>query len=101
MPNISLTLDPLHNLLRKGQKFIWSEKCQESFNKIKTLLCLKPILTIFNPDLPIYIYTDASIQGIGAVLKQPQPNGEEKPCAYFSRKLNDTQKKKRPSIWNV
>jgi hypothetical protein len=53
------------------------------------------ILAIIDPNLPIHIYTDASIQGIEAVLKQPQRNGEENPCAYFSRKLNDTQKRKK------
>lgn len=95
IPNISVILDPLHNLLRKEQNFIWTEKCQESFDTIKKLLCLKPILEIFDPELPIHIYTDASIQGIGAILKQPQKNGEEKPCAYFSRKLNDSQKRKK------
>lgn len=95
IPNISITLDPLHNLLRKGQPFIWIENCQESFNTIKRLLCSKPILAIFDPNLPIHIYTDASIQGIGAILKQTQDNGEEKPCAYFSRKLNNAQKKKK------
>lgn len=95
VPNISITLDPLHNLLRKGQTFIWSDSCQKSFEAIKELLCKKPILTIFDPDLPIRIYTDASIQGVGAVLKQLQQNGEEKPCAYFSKKLNDTQKRKK------
>lgn len=35
VPNIAITLDPLHNLLRKGQQFIWEKKCQESFDKIK------------------------------------------------------------------
>lgn len=95
IPNISIILDPLHNLLRKDQKFTWTEKCQESFDTIKKLLCLKPILEIFDQDLPIHIHTDASIHGIGAVLKQPQENGEEKPCAYFSRKLNDSQKRKK------
>lgn len=95
VPNISIILDPLHNLLRKQQQFIWSEECQDSFEKIKNLLCLQPILAIFNPDLPIHIYTDASIHGIGAVLKQTQNNGETKPCAYFSRKLNEYQKKKK------
>ena len=95
IPNISIILDPLHNLLRKDQKFNWTEKCQETFDIIKKLLCSKPILEIFDPDLPIHIYTDASIQGIGAILKQPQENGEEKPCAYFSRKLNESQKRKK------
>lgn len=101
IPNFSITLDPLYNLLRKDQKFIWDEKCKNTFEKMKELLCSKPILAIFDPNLPIHIYTDASLQGIGAVLKQPQENGEEKPVAYFSRKLNDSQKKKKPFTWNA
>lgn len=39
VPNTSTILDPLHNLLRKDQKFIWSEQCQKAFDNIKTLLC--------------------------------------------------------------
>lgn len=95
IPNASITLDPLHNLLRKGQKFVWSEQCQIAFGKMKTLLCSQPILTIFDPDRPIHIHTDASLQGIGAVLKQTQSNQEDKPVAYFSKKLNEHQKKKK------
>ena len=48
---------------------------------------------IFYLKLKIKIYTDASMKEIGAILKQTQENSEEKPIAYFSRKLNDTQKK--------
>lgn len=33
IPNIAITLDPLHNLLRKGQKFLWTKECHESFDK--------------------------------------------------------------------
>lgn len=96
IPNAAIILDPLHNLLRKGQNFCWSDQCQKTFEKIKDLLCAEPILAIFDPTLPIYIYTDASIQGIGAVLKQPQKsNTDVKPVAYFSKKLNDAQKKKK------
>lgn len=95
IPNVAVLLDPLHNLLRKDQTFTWTDKCQECFDTVKRLLCLKPILEIFDHELPIHIYTDASILGIGAILKQPQKNGEEKPCAYFSRKLNDNQKRKK------
>lgn len=95
IPNFSIKLEPLYNLLRKGQKFIWSEKCQETFDEMKKMLCSQPVLTIFDPDLPIHIYTDASIEGIGAIFKQVQLNGEEKPVAYFSRKLNENQKRKK------
>lgn len=93
--NSAIILDPLHNLLRKDVKFIWSAECQRSFDKIKALLCSEPILKIFDPELPINIYTDASIKGLGAVLKQEDDNGNNKPVAYFSKKLNEAQKKKK------
>lgn len=95
VPNIAIKLEPLHKLLRKGQPFNWTDACQESFNEMKQILCSQPILTIFDPNLPIHIYTDASILGVGAVLKQTQNNNEEKPVAYFSKKLNEVQKRKK------
>lgn len=95
IPNASITLEPLHNLLRKNTQFHWSNECQNAFDIIKNHLCSSPILAIFDPKLPISIYTDASIQGLGAVLKQTQLNGEQKPVAYFSKKLNDYQKTKK------
>lgn len=95
IPKSAIILDPLHNLLRKNQKFIWCDKCQNAFELIKGLLCSQPVLEIFDQDLPINIYTDASLEGVGAILKQTQPNGKEKPVAYFSKKLNAAQKKKK------
>lgn len=95
IPKSAIILEPLHNLLRKNQKFVWSEKCQKAFDMIKSLLCSQPVLEIFDKDLPINIYTDASLEGIGAILKQTQPNGKDKPVAYFSKKLNEAQKKKK------
>jgi len=95
IPKISTILEPLHRLLRKDIKFIWSVDCEKSFTEIKKLLCSQPVLEIFDKDLPIKIFTDASIEGMGAILKQTQQNGEEKPVAYFSRKLNEMQKKKK------
>lgn len=98
VPKISLILEPLHKLLRKGQNFIWSDECQEAFEYMKNFLCTQPVLAIFDSDLPIHIYTDASLKGIGAILKQPQLNENskiEKPVAYFSKKLNESQKRKK------
>ena len=95
IPNSANLLDVFHNLLRKDVPFAWSTECQQVFKQLKTYLISSPILAIFNPDLPITIYTDASGEGIGAILKQPQADGVEKPIAYFSKKLNDTQKCKK------
>jgi len=98
VPKISIILEPLHNLLRKNQRFFWSTECQEAFEYMKNFLCKQPVLAIFDPELPIHMYTDASLQGIGAVMKQPQLNDNlkiEKPVAYFSKKLNESQKRKK------
>jgi hypothetical protein len=88
-------LEPLHRLLRKNIPFSWSSACQDAFDKVKTLLTSAPILAIFDRTRPILIYTDASGVGIGAVLKQIQEDGSEKPVAFFSKKLSDAQKKKK------
>ncbi|XP_039312410.1 uncharacterized protein LOC120359337 [Solenopsis invicta] len=82
-------------LLRKNEKFIWAEDCERSFTEIKKLLCSQPVLEIFDKDLLTRIYTDASLEGIGAIFKQVQHNGIEKPVAYFSKKLNESQKRKK------
>ncbi len=95
IPNAAKLLEPLHALLRKDASFCWTLQCQEAFDKVKTLLSSSPILAIFDPSLPINIYTDASVEGIGAILKQVQSDGVEKPVAYFSKKLNLYQKKKK------
>lgn len=91
----SKTLEPFHNLLRKNVPFIWSLECEEAFNKIKTYLTSIPVLAIFDRKAPIHIYTDASADGMGAILKQIQSDGSQKPVAYFSKRFNDTQKKKK------
>jgi len=93
IPKRMIVLDPLYKLLRKDQKFIWTEECQRSFEKVKDILCSQPALEIY--DLPINIYTDASLQGIGAIFKQVQQDGKEKTVAYFSKKLHEYQKRKK------
>ena len=95
VPKAAKTLEPLYKLLRKESKFEWSRDCQETFERLKEYLTSAPALAIFDPDLPTAIYTDASLEGLGAVLKQIQPNGEEKPVAFFSKKLTPGQKKKK------
>ena len=95
IPNSKNLLEPFHNLLRKGIPFIWDDKCKQSFNKSKAFLMSAPTLAIFNRDFPIYIYSDASLEGMGAILKQPQPDGSIKPVAYFSKRFPVTQKNKK------
>ena len=95
LENAVQTLEPIHNLLRKNVPFIWSETCDKAFQTVKKYLCSSPILGIYNFEKPVFIYTDASGEGFGAVLKQPKDNNELQPVAYFSKKLTPAQKKKK------
>ena len=92
IPNAPTLLAPLYQLLKKNQKFTWTKDCEEAFQKVKTFLMKQPVLAIYNPNVPCYLYTDASRVGIGAVLKQPQTDKQLHPIGYFSKKLLQYQK---------
>lgn len=88
LPNAPKLLEPLYNLLRKGEQFNWNDQAEESFNKVKDYLSKYPILRIYNPKKECYLYTDACKIGVGAVLKQIQEDDNElHPIGYFSKKL--------------
>ena len=51
-----------------------------------------PILKVVDPTKPCVLQTDASEQGLGAVLSQTTKNGEEYPVAFASRKFLPREK---------
>ena len=95
IPRAALLLEPLHNLLRNNVPLVWCMAAQSAFDEVKSCLLAPSILAIFDRAKQTRIYSDASIEGISAVLKQVQDSSEEKPVGYFSRKLNPTRKKKK------
>ena len=57
-------------LQKKENKFLWIEKCEESFQKLKQLLMTVPTLHIVDPDGDFVVCMDGSKEGlIGALLK--------------------------------
>ena len=55
------------------------------------IICSKPALAIFNPNIPAIVYTDASREGYAGILTQKVDN-IERPVAYFSRQTNTSEK---------
>ena len=62
--------NPITSLQKKGNKFDWNQKCEESFKKLKTLLTSAPILRIADPNKEFVVCIDACNDGLGGVLTQ-------------------------------
>jgi len=78
---------PLTQLTKKGQAFVWTEKCENSFQELKKRLTTSPVLAL--PDLTghFVIFCDASKMGLGCVLMQ-----DRRVVAYSSRQLRTHEK---------
>ena len=74
VPHMAHEAAPLYKLLRKDVDWNWSEKQQLAFEKLKAQLTSSPILTLYDPKLPIKLDCDASSYGVGAVLSQTALN---------------------------
>ena len=69
---------------KKGIKFEWTPRCEETFQQLKNLLTSAPALKIVDPEKYFVVCTDACSQGLGGVLMQ----GNHVVC-YELRKLKD------------
>ncbi|UYV72745.1 hypothetical protein LAZ67_10000491 [Cordylochernes scorpioides] len=87
IPNYARLRTPLNNLLKKDTKWQWDDKCQQAFTALKESLTRKPVLHLYQDDLPCRLYCDASTQGIAGILKQVHPDGKVHPRQYYSRAL--------------
>ncbi|XP_003739296.1 uncharacterized protein K02A2.6-like [Galendromus occidentalis] len=84
---------PLYSLLKSTVKFVWSDRMEEAFARVKQELCSPRILVPFDPQKPIILATDASPYGISAVLSHQFPDKSERPIAFYSRVLTETEKR--------
>ncbi|GFS92149.1 retrovirus-related Pol polyprotein from transposon 297 [Trichonephila clavipes] len=90
LPSYSTIAKPLSDLLRKDSLFQFYAEQQTAFQKLKYLVSQKPVLSIFNQNSPTEIHTDASIDGLGAVLLQNSIHDNQfHPVFYMSKKTSD------------
>ncbi|RVW61991.1 Retrovirus-related Pol polyprotein from transposon 17.6 [Vitis vinifera] len=75
----------------KDAKFIWDERCQNSFDQLKKFLTTTPIVRAPNWQLPFELMCDASDFAIGAVLGQRE-DGKPYVIYYASKTLNEAQR---------
>ena len=85
---------PLTTLTRKGKKYEWTPKCEESFQELKKRLTSAPILVLPTSGELLQVYSDVLKVGLGADLMQ---NG--KVVAYSSRQLKEHERTTLPITW--
>ena len=79
-------LSPLTKLCSKNATFKWGKEQQKAFNDMKKILSREVLLAYPDFNKEFVIHTDASHTQLGAVISQ-----NNKPIAFYSRKLNDAQ----------
>ncbi|MCO5553915.1 hypothetical protein L7F22_007441 [Adiantum nelumboides] len=66
----SLIAGPLHDLTKKNVKYVWTERKQEAFDKLKQKLTSQPVLVLPDLSKPFEVQCDACGDCLGAVLLQ-------------------------------
>jgi hypothetical protein len=82
LPNFSKIEKSITELLKKGNKYVWSDACDEDFENQKKLLTTSPVLA--QPDIAklFDVYCDTFGTGLAGVLMQ-----QGRVISYSSRQL--------------
>ena len=92
LPNLATTLAPLHKLLKKDVQWKWTSECQKAYDACKQSLTSDTLLVYYDLNMKLRLACDASSYGLGAVLSHVMDDGQERPIAYASRTLSQTEK---------
>ena len=75
------------NAGKKKGAITWNDRCQQSFNDLKCLWTLAPILAYANFTRSLKLHTHTCGSGLGAVLYQTHDDGTDAVITYTSRSL--------------
>jgi hypothetical protein len=82
IPDFSRIAKPMTELLKKGVKFDWSQKCEDAFHALRQHLTTAPVLAQPHNTKSFYVYYDALGTELGCVLMH-----DNRVIAYASRAL--------------
>ena len=74
-------------------RFKWLEEHDRCFNKLLEAFKADALLQYFDINKQIYIFRDAHMTGLGAMLAQGDTIGEARPIAFASRTTSDAEKR--------
>ena len=85
IPNMADIAKHLYKLIEKNAIWEWKNECDNSFQVLKQRLSESPVLSMYDPDIPLKVDCDASKYRLGEVLSHKYPDETKKPIAYASR----------------
>ena len=83
---------PLRELLTKNKKFVWSQRCETAFIRLKEALTTAPVLRRPDFNRKFIITTDASDTAIGYYISQRDDQEQEFVVAYSGRTLRPNER---------
>jgi len=83
---------PLHDMVKKDQKWNWTEKQEEVFRKLKERFTKKLVLVALDLDKKMRMEVDVSDYAIGEVLLMECEDRLWRPVAFLSKSLNETER---------
>lgn len=85
---------PLYSLTTKTapDTITWNSELNTAFETLRSALTSDSILLAPDFNKTFTLTTDASYNGVGAVLSQPDAENFHKPIAFYSKKLSKSEK---------
>ena len=81
---------PFFYSLKDSKRFLWDDKCEQSFGSLKEYLCKSPMLSKLVEGEPLYLYLVVTEYAIsGALVKEK--NKFQQPVYYISKQLVDEE----------
>jgi hypothetical protein len=101
VPNLASLLIPLRDGIkdmiakkrgvRGSTHIIWTDQMTLAFDQVKSAICMSSALSTIDPNRPLYLNTDASNVGFGAILYQLDDDNQKRICKILSGKFDATQ----------
>jgi len=83
---------PLHDLVKKDKKWVWTEKEEKAFQELKERFTKEPVLAAPDIDKKMRMEVDASDYAMGGVLSMECKDGLWRLVAFLSKSLNETER---------
>ena len=91
IPNFAKHSATLRDLTRLNARFIWTEETEKAFVALISKFKENVLLQYFDLSKQIYVFTDAHVTGLGAMIAQGNNLANAKPIAVASRTTTDAE----------